>query len=214
MSKLDGTLQLRGEVTPLMKILLQRRSCRRYAEGSASAAEVAALEATVRRFLERSGFSAPRIAIVEGEAMRAVVKAALGGVIGKINPWLPFTRARHLVLCGARCPEEPAGRARAIKEAAMTMQVLVLAATELGLGTCWMAGINHERVESAFPLEGGAELIRGGRPSRASLIAISPLGLPPEKRGLSWDNLIYHMTSKRRKPLAELWMAERWGGER
>jgi nitroreductase len=203
MSKLDGTLQLRGEVTPLMKLLLQRRSCRRYAEGSASAEQVAALLATVRRFQERTGFSAPRIAIVEGEAMRAVVKAALGGVIGKINPWLPFTQARHLVLCGARCPEEPAGRARAIKEAAMTMQVLVLAATELGLGTCWMAGINHERVESAFPLEGGGELI-----------AISPLGLPPEKRGLSWDSLIYHLTSKRRKPLAELWMAERWGGER
>ncbi len=199
MSKYDGTLQLRGEVTPLMKLLLQRRSCRRYAEGSAGEAQIEALSAAIRRFQERVGFAAPRLAIVEGERMREVARAAMSGVIGKINPWLAFTHARHLLLCGALCPPDPAGRARAIKQAAMTMQVAVLAATELGLATCWMAGINHERVEGAFPLEGGAELI-----------AISPLGLPPEKRGLSWDNLVFHMTSKRRKPLAELVRAERW----
>lgn len=202
MSKYDGALHLRGEVTPLMKLCLQRRSCRRYAEGSATEAQVEAVLGAARRFQERMGFTAPRIAIVDGARMREVVKAALAGVIGKINPWLPFTRAQHLILCGALCPADQAGRDRAIKEAAMTMQVLLLAATELGLATCWMAGINHERVESASPLEGGGELI-----------AISPLGLPPAKRGISWDNLLYHVASKRRKPLADLWMSERWGKE-
>jgi nitroreductase len=199
MSKYDGNLQLRGEVTPLMKLLLQRRSCRKYAEGGATPEQVEELLATIRRFQELLGFDAPRFAVVDGDRMREVIRAALGGVIGKINPWLPFTRAQHLILCGAVCPPDPAGHALAIKQAAMTMQVCLLAATELGLGTCWMAGINHQRIESACSLEGGGELI-----------AISPLGLPPAKRGFSWDNLLFHVASKRRKPLADLWMAERW----
>ncbi|MDZ4063420.1 MAG: nitroreductase family protein, partial [Coriobacteriia bacterium] len=110
------------------------------------------------------------------------------------------TKASHLVLCGAVYPDlEPRSIERAIAESAMTMQVAVLAATELGLGTCWMAGIHHERVETAYPMPDGARLV-----------AISTLGSGPERMRLSWDTVAYHLVSKRRKPLHRLWMREGW----
>ncbi len=95
--------------------------------------------------------------------------------------------------------EEKAGVERALKEAAMTMQVALLAATEMGLGSCWMAGINHERVELALPMPDGARVV-----------AISSLGEPPRKMGLSWDAMTFHLISKRRKPLDAIRMTERW----
>ena len=200
MTKVDGSLKYRGQVTPLMELLLQRRSCRRYAPGAATPEQVAYVLGCAQVFAARCGFEYPRLSVVEGDAFKAVVGAAMKGLIGKINPWLPFTQARHLLLCGAVLPaDDGAARERALKQAAMTMQVALLAATERGLGSCWMAGINHERIERVHPL-----------PDGASLIAMSPLGAPPERKGFSWDQLLYQLTSKRRKPLDTLWMEERW----
>jgi nitroreductase len=203
MAKDDGSLNLRGAVTPLMRLLLSRRSVRRYREGQASPDQIVRILSCARTFQEHCGFVAPRLLVVGGTERDAVVAAAMKGVIAKINPWLPFAKARHLMLCGAVLSSlEPAARELAIKQAAMTLQVAILAATELGLATCWMAGINHERVEGICAL-----------PDGATLIAMSPLGLPTPGKGLSWDAFAYHLVSKRRKPFEALWMAERWRAE-
>lgn len=205
MSKDDGSLHIDGSVTPLMQLLLRRRSVRKYAPGCATPDQLAHVLGCARAFAESQGFRHPRLSIVEGDAMRGVVGAAMSGLVGKVNPWLAFTEARHLLLCGAVYPEplERVATERALKEAAMTMQVALLAATEVGLGSCWMAGINHERVELEHRMPDGARLI-----------ALSTLGLPPARRGISWDALLFHTVSKRRKPLEKLCMAETWEGER
>lgn len=203
MRKDDGSLNLGGEVTPLMQVLLRRRSVRKYAPGAATDEQVAYMMACVQTFVSRAGFTAPRMQVVHGEERRQVINAATRGLVGKVNPWLPSTRAEHLILCGAVYGDDRASRERAIKEAAMAMQVAILAAAELGLGTCWMAGINHERVELAYPMPDGAKVV-----------AISTLGLPPARKGLSWDALSFHLVSKRRKPLDALRMPERWRAER
>lgn len=201
MSKDDGTLNLDGEVTPLMKLLLRRRSVRKYEPGLATAEQVRRVLEGAQAFAARAGFSSPRLQVVEGDTFDRVVKAAMAGLLGKINPWLAFTKVRQMIMCGAVYPssEDRAGVERAVKEAAMTMQVALLFATEAGLGTCWMAGINHDRVEEAHPMPDGARLI-----------ALSPLGLPPSRMGLSWDALSHHLVSKKRKPLSELRMDGAW----
>ncbi len=107
------------------------------------------------------------------------------------DEWLPRSPASHLMLCC--CVPGPAGLLRAVEEAAMCMEVAILAATERGYGTCWMTGISHERVERVLPLPDGARLVR-----------ISPLGLPREGRALSWDSLLRHIVPQDRKPLAEV----------
>jgi nitroreductase len=153
-----------------------------------------------RRFQERCGFQAPRIsAVARGAGFEEVIGAATGGLMGVFNPWLLAARASHLLLCAAVYPEGPEARDLAIEQAAMAMQVALLAATERGCGTCWVAAINHRRVEEAHRLEDGARLL-----------AISPLGRPPARLTLSWDGIAHHLVSKRRRPLEELWMPERW----
>ncbi len=197
----DGSLNLRGEVTPLMRLLLRRRSVRRYA-GPARDEDAAAVLEAAARFQERAGFTAPRlVAVRRGDGFESVVRAAMTGAVGLVNPWLSRTEASHLILCGAVYPRsgDERGVERALKEAAMTMQVAVLAAAERDLATCWMAGIHHERIEAATPLLGDARLI-----------AISPLGLAPARAGLSWDGLMHQLVSKRRKPLEALLHDERW----
>jgi hypothetical protein len=201
--KYDGSLEGEGgSVTPLSRVFLDRRSVRKYAKGEATQEQVGYVELCARAFATRAGFTAPRLQVVgAGPEFDAVVRAATSGLVGKVNPWLPFTQARHIILCGAvyRDVDERGTVERAIKEAAMVMQVAILAATEQGLGTCWMAGINHERVEMSY-----------GMPDGAKVVAISTLGLPPARMGLSWDTVSYHLVSKRRRPLDALWMRERW----
>lgn len=205
MSKHDGLLQVDGAPTPLMRVLLSRRSVRKYEAQPASEDQVRYILDCESAFRNRVGFTSPRILVVaRGDGGEQVIRAATKGVLGKINPWLPFTKATHLLLCCAVYPEgrQRRGVERAIAEASMTMEVAVLAATEVGLGTCWMAGIDHERVEAAFPMPDGARLI-----------AISTLGTAPSRLRLSWDAVAYHLVSKRRKPMEQLWMSERWKGE-
>jgi nitroreductase len=206
MKKDDGSLSLRGEVTPLMQLFLKRRSVRKYEGGTATEAQLEHVLSCARGFAARMRFGAPRLRLVARDGgFDTLVSAAMAGVVGKTNPWLAFTRAGHLLLVGAVYPEGRSGRPveRAIEEAAMTMHVAVLAATDAGLATCWMAGINLERIDRDFPLEDGARAI-----------AMTPLGLAPERRGLSWDALSYHLVSKRRKPLAAIRMSESWEGRR
>jgi len=202
MSKIDGSLSLGGKVTPFMEVLLRRRSYRKYADDPAPDEAVSYVLGCAQRFQERCGFAAPRIsAVPRGPEFDRIVRAATSGLVGMVNPWLGSTKASHLLLCAVVYPEERRDLhlAIAIEQAAMTMQVAVLAAAEAGCATCWMAGINFERIEEAHQLDGGARLI-----------AMSPLGRPPARSGLSWDNLTHHLVSKRRRPLEELWMLEVW----
>lgn len=203
--KHDGTLTVDGEVTPLQRIFLSRRSCRRYAKGEANEEQLSYVLGCVEKLRGRGGLDAARVEVLgPGPKLDALVKAAMKGLIGKINPWLPFMKARHMLLCGAVYPSsrDVAGIEQSIKQASMAMQAALLAATEVGLGSCWLAGINHEQIERVHRM-----------PDDARLVAISPLGVPPGGKGISWDALTYHLTSKRRKPLSELWKRESWAGE-
>ncbi len=202
MTKRDGSLHLDGSTSPFMHILLNRRSVRKYESKPAEPKQIQYIEKCVVTFCQRMHFTAARIVVVgHGEGFEEVVRGATRGLLGKINPWLSFTKASHMILCGAVYPDDNDRKAieGAVAEASMAMQVAVLAATEVGLGTCWMAGIAHERIESAFSM-----------PDGAALVAISTLGTAPSRLRMSWDALAYHMVSKRRKPLDELWMKERW----
>lgn len=70
----------------------------------------------------------------------------------------------------------------------IAMDHLVLAATELGLGTCWIAAFNPLAAREAL-----------GLPEDVEPVAFTPLGYPADQIGV-----------KRRKPLSELVRYERW----
>jgi len=74
-------------------------------------------------------------------------------------------------------------------DAAIAMQNLVLASTELGLGTCWIATFNEKAAKKALNI-----------PEHIRVVAMTPLGYPDEEKGPVTD----------RKPLNEMVHYEKW----
>ena len=73
-------------------------------------------------------------------------------------------------------------------DVAIALDHFILAAANLGLGTCWVAAFDPVAARQVFGLPVGVEPI-----------ALTPLGYPADKPGL-----------KERKPLASLVRYERW----
>jgi nitroreductase len=80
------------------------------------------------------------------------------------------------------------GKNYADVDAAIIMDHLVLAATELGLGTCWVAAFNPEHARQVLQL-----------PEDVAPLLFTPLGYPADSP-----------KGKERKPLSELVHYEHW----
>ena len=74
-------------------------------------------------------------------------------------------------------------------DAAIAVQNLILASTELGLGTCWVASFEEKEAKKALNI-----------PKEIRVVAMTPLGYPDEEKGPVTD----------RKPLNEIVHAEKW----
>jgi nitroreductase len=119
-----------------------------------------------------------RIVVLETASRRA----ALGRVYHRA--WFP--RA-PLVLCVCGVPEEAwvrsDGRSHLDVDAAIVMDHLVLAATDEGLGTCWIANFDVDAAREVFEL----------RPGEVPLL-LTPLGhaadRPPERLRRGLESLV------------------------
>lgn len=76
----------------------------------------------------------------------------------------------------------------AIVDATIAMDHLILAATELGLGTCWIAAFDPDAAREILKLPPGVEPI-----------AFTPLGYPADQPG-----------EKKRKPLSQMIRYDQW----
>ncbi|WP_309491837.1 nitroreductase family protein [Candidatus Hecatella orcuttiae] len=74
-------------------------------------------------------------------------------------------------------------------DASIAMQNMILAATELGLGTCWIGAFKEKALKRALKI-----------PRRIRIVAITPLGYPAVKKGEVVD----------RKPLSQIVHYEHW----
>lgn len=112
--------------------------------------------------------------------------------IGKIyrRPWFvqaPIVIAVCAISSQAWVRESDRFNARLI-DAVIVVDHLILAATSLGLGTCWVAAFNVEAARSVLRL-----------PDEVEPIIFTPLGYPADEPG-----------PKIRKPLTELVRYEHW----
>ncbi len=90
---------------------------------------------------------------------------------------------------------------RALEDFGYLLELLVLKATDLGLGTCWLGGtFDRSAFARAIGLEKG-EL----------LPAVSPVGLSAERRDLLEQVIRFGAGSARRRPWAVLFFDGRWG---
>ena len=72
---------------------------------------------------------------------------------------------------------------------AIAMQNIILSATELGLGTCWIATLDEKAVKKALNI-----------PKEIRVVAMTPLGYPDEEKEPVTD----------RKPLEKIVHYEKW----
>ncbi|MBN1348482.1 nitroreductase family protein [candidate division KSB1 bacterium] len=97
-----------------------------------------------------------------------------------------------IVICACAISEKAWTRGDGINYAfvdtTIAMDHLILAAAELGLGTCWIA---------AFKPEAAREVL--GLPENVDVVAFTPLGYPADQPGNKW-----------RKDLSEIVCYEKW----
>jgi nitroreductase len=118
-------------------------------------------------------------------------KEELGQIYGR--DW--FVQA-PLIICACGVPgvgwvRRDDGKSYTDVDVAIVMDHVVLAATALGLGTCWIAAFDPKAARNVLAL-----------PDDVEPIAFTPLGYPADEP-----------KPKQRKPLSELVRYERWGGE-
>ena len=117
-----------------------------------------------------------------------------------INNWL---RSAPVVIVACADPRESGAHGDLpywAVDTAIALEHLVLAATALGLGACWIGGFDEAAV---------AALI--GAPERIRVVAYTPLGYPAESEALLGRATRLIARSHSRKPLEKIVFHERWG---
>ena len=117
---------------------------------------------------------------------------------GLINSWMKHAKA-IIVACGD--PKKSGaknGMDYYLVDVAISMEHLVLAATDLGLGTCWIGGFDEKKVKQILDI-----------PENIKVIALTPLGYPTDEtiRNKFIKKLI---GSNKRKPLEEMVHHNSW----
>jgi nitroreductase len=84
-------------------------------------------------------------------------------------------------------------------DVAIALENLVLAATDVNLGTCWIGGFNEEKIKTQLEI-----------PKRIRIIALTPLGYPADKKKLVSKITSLIVNGGKRKSLDEIVHYEHW----
>ena len=84
-------------------------------------------------------------------------------------------------------------------DVAIAMEHLILAATALGLGTCWIGGFEENEVKKLFKI-----------PENFRVVAMTALGYPAQKEGIVSKITKNVVGSYNRKPLPEIYSMNGW----
>lgn len=84
-------------------------------------------------------------------------------------------------------------------DVAIAMEHLILAATALGLGTCWIGGFEEDKIKKLFHI-----------PENYRVVAMTTLGYPAERDGIVGKITRSIVKSANRKPLSESYSMNQW----
>ncbi|HNU36608.1 MAG TPA: nitroreductase family protein [Methanomassiliicoccales archaeon] len=115
------------------------------------------------------------------------------------NGWLKDAPAVIVVCADPKDSADMNGLPYYMWDAALAAQNLVLAATDLGLGTCYLAAYDEKKVK---------ELL--GIPEELRVVCMTPLGYPTEKRSLGEKLVKVAAGSSKRKPVDEVAHWDKW----
>ena len=126
-------------------------------------------------------------------------KAKIGELAGTFTGWL---KQAPVVIVACADPKDSGfynDMHYYLVDVGISMQQLVLAATDLELGTCWVGGFNENKIKKALAV-----------PENVKVVAITPLGYPSDKEGFGAKLVKSFMGTGKRKPLEEMVHKEKW----
>lgn len=183
--------------TGFLRLAAARSSVRRYlADRPVAEAEIVHVLEAARLAPSAENAQPWRFVVVRDPAVRQrLVEEAFSGI---------YRRSRRidapvfLALCGVHGAVDIAGRAAGhasytLTDCGIAGEHAVLAAADLGLGTCWIGMFDRRRARRVL-----------GIPRGVNLIALIALGWPADPPRES-------PPAKGRKPLSVIAMADRWG---
>ncbi|MGA3111143.1 MAG: nitroreductase family protein [Candidatus Bathyarchaeia archaeon] len=175
-----------------MDVVASRKSVRGYADKPVE-------EEKLSKVLEAAR-SAPSWA--NKQCCRYVVvkdKAKIQELASGFNGWLK--QAPVIVVACADPKDSGAhdGMNYYLVDVGISMQQLVLAATDAELGTCWIGGFDEAKIKKAL-----------GIPENIKVVAMTPVGYPADKEGLGSKLRKTVIGGGKRKPLAEIIHQEKW----
>lgn len=133
------------------------------------------------------------VVVQDPEVRKAIAETS------KLNSWL---RDAPVILAACADPRDSGIRNEISYfsvDVAIAFQQMILAATDVGLGTCWLAAFDEEAVKEALKI-----------PKPFRVIALSPLGYAAEKPTIRERVTKAVAGSKRRKPLKSIVRYNHW----
>lgn len=133
------------------------------------------------------------IVIKDKEIIEEIAKTSL------INRWL---KTAPVLIVACADPVDSGGKNSMdyfSVDVSIALEHLILAATDAGLGTCWIGGFNEEKVKQLLEI-----------PKRIKVIALTPLGYPIGKTGMVEGITKTVLRAKKRKSLDEIVHYEHW----
>jgi nitroreductase len=133
------------------------------------------------------------VVVREKERIEELAKASI------INRWL-----RKVPVILVACADSlSSGKKKDMEyfgvDVAIAMEHIILAATDIGLGSCWIGGFDEKKVKKALEI-----------PPRIRVVALTPLGYPAQKEGTSEKGRKIISRSTKRKSLREIVRYEKW----
>ena len=126
-------------------------------------------------------------------------KTKIQELAGGFNGWLKQSLVIVVACADPKDSGAHDGMNYYLVDVGISMQQLVLAATDAGLGTCWIGGFNEAKIKKALEI-----------PENIKVVALTPVGYPGDQGGFG-DRLRKTLIGGgKRKPLAEIIHQEKW----
>lgn len=126
-------------------------------------------------------------------------KTKIQELAGGFNGWL---KQAPVIVVACADPKDSGvhdGMNYYLVDVGISMQQLVLAATDVELGTCWIGGFDEAKIKKTLEI-----------PENIKVVALTPVGYPADKEGLGSKLRKTVVGGGKRKPLAEIIHQEKW----
>lgn len=133
------------------------------------------------------------IVITNKETIHAVAKTTI------INRWL---KSAPVLIIACADPLESGTHNQMeyfLVDVSIAMEHIVLAATDVGLGTCWIGDFNEQKIKNLLQI-----------PKRIRVVTLTPLGYSAGTRGIVQRIIQIFTKGSKRKSLEEIIHYEKW----